>query len=187
MKKAAAITGLVLATVFLILGIASVTPDKYIKSWGDGKMYEYVGGDAYNYIIEAALRGGEISGAKTARAVYFSAAGILLVLSLSFLAYDDGKDRINDSIRLTRQSVDKIREDVDRMLSAQQSAESGEENVYDPAPSEEGTGESTATDQPVWVDIEKGFVKCPCCNNRLSLDFIRARGKCPACGCSYYR
>ena len=55
-------------------------------------MYEYVGGDAYNYIVEASLRGGEISGALTAKAIYFGIAGILLILSLSFLDSDDKKD-----------------------------------------------------------------------------------------------
>ncbi|MBQ9324590.1 MAG: hypothetical protein IJ246_02345 [Clostridia bacterium] len=57
-------------------------------------MKEYVGGDAYNYIIEAALRGGEIAGAKIIKAVYFAAAGIITILSLSFLTRDDGKGEI---------------------------------------------------------------------------------------------
>lgn len=90
MKKTAGAIGIILAIVFLILGFTSTTPDKYIKSYGEGKMYEYVGGDAYNYIIEAALRGGEIAGAKTARAVYFAVAGILFVLSVAFLQSGEG-------------------------------------------------------------------------------------------------
>ena len=90
MKKTAGAIGIILAIVFLILGFTSTTPDKYIKSYGEGKMYEYVGGDAYNYIIEASLRGGEIAGAKTARAVYFAVAGILFVLSVAFLQSGDG-------------------------------------------------------------------------------------------------
>lgn len=85
MKKAAGILGLVLAVVFLILGFTTAAPDKYIKSYGTGKMTEYVGGDAYNFIIEASLRGGEISGALTAKAIYYSSASILAVISLFFL------------------------------------------------------------------------------------------------------
>ena len=92
MKKTAGIAGLILAVVLLILGFTSVSPDKYIRSYGDKKMYEYVGGDAYNYIIEASLRGGEIAGAKAAKAIYFAAAGILFVLSLSFLTMESGKN-----------------------------------------------------------------------------------------------
>ena len=89
---------IILTVVFLVLGFTSTTPDKYIKSYGNGKMYEYVGGDAYNYIIEASLRGGEIAGAKTARAVYFAAAGILFVLSVSFLKMEEGKEETGDDI-----------------------------------------------------------------------------------------
>lgn len=98
MKKKAGTVGIILTVVFLVLGFTSTTPDKYIKSYGNGKMYEYVGGDAYNYIIEASLRGGEIAGAKTARAVYFAAAGILFVLSVSFLKMEEGKDETGDDI-----------------------------------------------------------------------------------------
>ena len=105
MKKAAGIVGIILAAVFLVLGFTSTTPDKYIKSYGDGKMYEYVGGDAYNYIIEASLRGGEIAGAKTAKAIYFTAAGILFALSLSFLTSDEGKDEIRSDIGAVRNEI----------------------------------------------------------------------------------
>ncbi len=88
MKKAAGISGLVLAVVFMILGFTTAAPDKYIKSYGTGKMTEYVGGDAYNFIIEASLRGGEISGALTAKAVYFATAALLGIVSLSLLEPD---------------------------------------------------------------------------------------------------
>ena len=124
MKKTAGISGIILAVVFLVLGFLSSTPDKYIKSYGTGKMYEYVGGDAYNYIIEASLRGGEISGAKTAKAVYFSAAGILFVLSLSFLAADAGKDEI-------RNDTGNVTEDVPASDPEQQEEDDLPENIQD--------------------------------------------------------
>ena len=88
MKKAAGYLGIILAIVFVILAFATPVPDKYIKSYGTGKMYEYVGGDAYNFIIEASLRGGEIAGAQTSKAIYFGVAAILAVLSCSFLTAD---------------------------------------------------------------------------------------------------
>ena len=105
MKKTVGIVGFILALVFLILGLCSTTPDKYIKSYGNGKMQEYVGGDAYNFIIEASLRGGEISGAKTARAIYFSAAGILVLLSASFMMADKGQSDLADEIKSLRYSI----------------------------------------------------------------------------------
>lgn len=89
MKKAAGIIGLILAIGFVVLGFTTTIPDKYISSYGSNKMTEYVGGDAYNFIIEASLRGGEISGALTAKAIYFAAAAVLAVISLSFLNSSD--------------------------------------------------------------------------------------------------
>ena len=107
-KKAAGIVGIILAGILMALGFASATPDKYIRTWGEGAMHEYVGGDAYNFIIEASLRGGEIAGAKTAKAVYFAAAGILFVLSLSFLADDKGKDEIRSDISSAKHEIREV-------------------------------------------------------------------------------
>lgn len=115
MKKAAGVVGLILVAVFLILGFTSATPDKYIKSYGDNKMYEYVGGDAYNYIIEASLRGGEIAGAITAKAVYFGVAGIILVLSISFLCSDESSGEVSyikNEIRNVKESIGKLGETI---------------------------------------------------------------------------
>lgn len=108
MKKVAGVVGLVLVAIFLILGFTSTAPDKYIKSYGDNKMYEYVGGDAYNYIIEASLRGGEIAGAMTAKAIYFGVAGILLVLSIAFLCADEGSVETRSEISNTRNAIKNV-------------------------------------------------------------------------------
>lgn len=83
MKIAFSIFGL-LAAAGLFLGACLVRiPGKEISSYsayGDGYA-EYVGGDAYNYMIEASLRGGEIAGGKAAQAIYFSASAILFIVS----------------------------------------------------------------------------------------------------------
>ena len=79
MKKAIGIIGIILAIVFLCLAINTSIPKKYISSYS---MTEYVGGDAYNFIIEASLRGGEIAGAQITKAIYFAVSAILLMLSL---------------------------------------------------------------------------------------------------------
>ena len=96
MKRIAGIVGMVLSVLFVILAFSTVIPDKYISSYGADRMLEYVGGDAYNFIIEASLRGGEIAGAKTARAVYFAASAVLTVISLYFLAPDPADTLHND-------------------------------------------------------------------------------------------
>lgn len=86
MKKAAGILGIVLSVVFLILAFNTQIPPTYIWSSGVNGMVSYVGGDAYNFIIEAALRGGEIAGAQAAKAIYFSVAAILGLLGCALLA-----------------------------------------------------------------------------------------------------
>lgn len=108
MKKVAGIIGLVLVAVFLYFAISTPVPDKYISSWGSNKMTEYVGGDAYNYIIEASLRGGEIAGAIISKAIYYACAAILGVFSLFCLAsdptYPQPVDNRPDLARLSEQT-----------------------------------------------------------------------------------
>ena len=36
-----------------------------------------------------------------------------------------------------------------------------------------------------WLDDGAGFVLCPVCHKRMSIDFIKARRSCPDCGCEY--
>ena len=50
----------------------------------------YVGGDAYNFIIEASIRGGEIAGAKTTRALYL--VGGIVVFFGSLIAHKFSND-----------------------------------------------------------------------------------------------
>lgn len=98
----ASILGFALALLFLVLGIVTQVPSKEISyySFDDNGYEEYVGGDAYNYIIEATLRGGQISGAKTARAIYFSASGLFFVISLfGFTTELERKKAIYDTTR----------------------------------------------------------------------------------------
>ena len=83
MKKIVGVVGIVLAVVFVVLAVNTEIPSKYISSYS---MKEYVGGDAYNFIIEAGLRGGEIAGAYATRAIYFGVAALLAVISLFCLA-----------------------------------------------------------------------------------------------------
>lgn len=78
------VIGVILAITLLIMGLLIKVPSKEISSYSfTGNSYkEYVGGDAYNIMIEASLRGGQIAGARTQKSIYFSAAAILFVFSL---------------------------------------------------------------------------------------------------------
>lgn len=41
------------------------------------------------------------------------------------------------------------------------------------------------SENPDWPDDGDGFVRCPRCRKRMSIDFIKARRQCPDCGCAY--
>ena len=50
---------------------------------------------------------------------------------------------------------------------------------------DEKTNRQTSDDED-WTGDEDGYVKCPRCNNRMTIDFIRARKECPSCGKKYF-
>ena len=65
---------LAVGIIMFIVGLGISIPSDYISSYS---MTEYVGGDAYNFIIEAALRGGRISAAQVSKCIYIS-VGLLI-------------------------------------------------------------------------------------------------------------
>lgn len=71
--------GIILAIIFLSTAAGISIPGDYISYFG---MEEYVGGDAYNYIIAANIRGSEIISATLQQSIYYAAAAILFVISL---------------------------------------------------------------------------------------------------------
>lgn len=83
--KIIAVIGIVLSCILLFLGVFTDIPSSYI---GYARIEEYVGGDAYNYIIESGLRGGKIAGAITQRALFLSTGCLLFWLSLFTFALD---------------------------------------------------------------------------------------------------
>ncbi len=131
MKKAAGVIGIILSVVFLVLAFTTQIPDKYIKSYGNDKMQEYVGGDAYNFIIEASLRGGEIAGAQTTKAIYFGISAILGVLSFAF--FDAGSSEsirsdlssVRNEVSNTTNSVNQLSETIKQQNASFQKALTG--------------------------------------------------------------
>lgn len=78
--------GIVLAILLIAVGIFLPIPSKKIDSWAsadDGGYKEYVGGDAYNIIIEASLRGGIIAGRTAAKAILISVGVLQLFFALA--------------------------------------------------------------------------------------------------------
>ncbi|MGN1020942.1 MAG: hypothetical protein ACI4O7_11315 [Aristaeellaceae bacterium] len=131
MKKIAGIVGIILACVFVFMAMRTTVPDKYISSYGANKMTEYVGGDAYNFIIEASLRGGEIAGAQITRAIYYAVAALLGVISLACLASDPApaqpidyhtdlqalSEKVDDAGKTIRQIQEKLDEKPEASVS----------------------------------------------------------------------
>lgn len=76
--------------LFCIGGLFIQTPHKELTTYSAlddeySVIEEYVGGDAYNYIIGASLVGGEIAGAKSQKAIFIS--GGLLIFCLGLLSF----------------------------------------------------------------------------------------------------
>ena len=65
--------------IMFIIGINYKIPSREFSFYN---LKKYVGGDAYNAIIEASIRGGEISGAKICKTMYISSGIITISLGL---------------------------------------------------------------------------------------------------------
>lgn len=84
---------IVIALLLIIFGIALPIPKKHIDTWRTGafgsewkgdEYTEYVGGDAYNIMIEASLRGGIIAGRTIAKTILI-VSGIAICITGTIL------------------------------------------------------------------------------------------------------
>lgn len=90
----ALVLSLALCLTFFIVALTVRVPPHRLKSSNPYGFFEYgvkesvpdyVGGDAYNYIIEASLRGGEISGAMVTKTICFAVSGVFLLATFNYL------------------------------------------------------------------------------------------------------
>ena len=87
-KSKASIFGIVIGIIVLFVGLSTTVPDRSLPrlaseratSGDDEGTHRYVGGDAYNFIIESSIRGGEIAGATAARAIFVSSGLLIIVI-----------------------------------------------------------------------------------------------------------
>lgn len=89
-----------IAIALVIFGIILPIPEKHIDTWRTGDLgsewsgnnyTEYVGGDAYNIMIEASLRGGIIAGRTVAKTILI-VSGIAFYITGSVLAKIERKN-----------------------------------------------------------------------------------------------
>ena len=98
MLKNFSIIGIIIGLVLAMMGLMTNIPDDIIRTGFMGRdnrdaggYQRYVGGDAYNFIIEASIRGGEIAGGRSARAIYLT--GGMMVSTTSLIALGVALDK----------------------------------------------------------------------------------------------
>lgn len=87
MKKNVSITIICIGAVLFLIGLFIKIPSEELTthlSLGDkySLIEEYVGGDAYNYIIGASIVSGKIVAAKIEKAIYISFGLLIIALGL---------------------------------------------------------------------------------------------------------
>ena len=85
--RASQILGIIVALALIVFGLAYPVPEKYVSvsssssaydsSWEENRGAEYIGGDCYNYQIEASLKAGYLTGVLAMKAITF-VGGLLL-------------------------------------------------------------------------------------------------------------
>lgn len=86
MKKSSIVV-ILIGIVLVVAGLVQKVPSDELSYYGTSdksKIEEYVGGDAYNYIIGASLVGSQIAGAMIQKAIYISVG--LLIISLGIIS-----------------------------------------------------------------------------------------------------
>lgn len=79
LKNIAAIICFIVGIVLLIKGLSTSVPSSHISFYG---LTEYVNGDAYNYIIESALRGSRIVSAQVVKALYITVGALISCIAV---------------------------------------------------------------------------------------------------------
>lgn len=102
------IFGLLAAIALIIFSIAFPVPEKHIdvssnysayqSSWKENVGAEYVGGDAYNYQMEATLKAGYMSGVLAMKSITFVGGLLLFFLTLYSDAVCSLTERQNSKI-----------------------------------------------------------------------------------------
>lgn len=84
--------------------------DYYVRGNKYSSIDEYVGGDAYNYIIGATLVGSRISGSIAAKSIYISSGIICICLGIKEIADNKNQEEIINHIK----SIDgKVQKDTE--------------------------------------------------------------------------
>ena len=93
-KRGAALAVIIVGIALIAVGLIIAVPGDRLTTYeslggSDGYSYirEYVGGDAYNYIMGASLVAGHISGAMTMKAVFIAVGALVACIGLLALVF----------------------------------------------------------------------------------------------------
>lgn len=128
------IFGLFAAIALIIFSIAFPVPEKHIdvssnysayqSSWKENVGAEYVGGDAYNYQMEATLKAGYMSGVLAMKSITFVGGLLLFFLTLYFDAacslteYQNSKiDEISRAMQRNEDSMKALSGEMSKQTS----------------------------------------------------------------------
>lgn len=115
--------GIIISILLIVFAVIYPVPEKkvdvsgsysaYDNSWADNEGAEYIGGDAYNYQIEASLKAGYVSGVLALKGITF-VGGILLLFHTMF---SSAKCAVGEAQSRLLSDLKKSIEDQTRILS----------------------------------------------------------------------
>lgn len=119
MKKSTSIIVILIGILLFAKGISMELPgtDLTTLSSLDGEknystITEYVGGDAYNYIIGASLIGGEVSGVYAMKAIFIAVGSLISSIGLISFGYSSSKEtRFENPMEINGEDEDLKAED----------------------------------------------------------------------------
>ncbi len=93
-KRGTALVVIIVGIVLIAVGLIIAVPGDHLTTYeslggSDGYSYirEYVGGDAYNYIMGASLVAGHISGTMTMKAIFIAVGALVACMGLLAFAF----------------------------------------------------------------------------------------------------
>ena len=96
MRKAMPIIGVIVGAILIVMSFAASTPDRELTS---RNVPRYVGGDAYNFLMESNFRSGEIAAQQITSAIYLTGGILIVLLSLFKIADNETDDKMEHAIQ----------------------------------------------------------------------------------------
>lgn len=130
--KGSQVLGILVAVALIIFSAVYPVPEKYVYvsssskaydySWSENKGAEYLGGDAYNYQVEASLKAGYLTGVLAMKTIAFVGGLLLFFMTLYSCAKCAAVQEQTQVMKELAQSIEKRGKLLEKL------AESAEQN-----------------------------------------------------------